>query len=263
MPTILVVNDDGIQSVGITTLAEKLEKLGEVIVVTPDGERSGIGKSLSIGQVNVKKTRVNNKITAYAISGTPADSFLIASNKILKRMPDLVVSGINLGPNLGIDDVLTSGTLGATMEAAIHNVPAIALSYCIQKITDKTEKEGITNKDLELAATLAYKTAKHVLENGMPDETDIISINVPENADCNRVRTTHLCYEGYGDIHTENEDGYRILSWALTHYPDGEHGTDLHAIREGYISVTPIKLKLTHNTKAIKDLLDSFSEETK
>jgi 5'-nucleotidase len=263
MPTILVVNDDGINSIGITILAKKLEKLGEVTVVTPDRERSGIGKAISIGQVNITQTSIIGKnIKAYAITGTPADSFLIAVHKILKRMPDLVVSGINLGPNLGIDDVLTSGTLGATIEAAIHNVPAIALSYCISEIHEHmTEKDAITEKDLDLTATLAYKAAKHVLENGMPDDMDIISINVPENADSKRIQTTSLCYDGYGDLHEELDGGYRIVSWAISRYPDGEHGTDLCAIKSGYISVTPIKIELLHNTPAMNDLLGSLSEE--
>ena len=107
MPTILVINDDGINSIGLSILTKQLKKLGDVIVVTPGGERSGVGKGISIGQVNVTETSFGDGIKAYAITGTPADSFLIAVNKLLKRMPDLLVSGINIGPNLGIDDVLT------------------------------------------------------------------------------------------------------------------------------------------------------------
>ena len=180
MPTILVINDDGINSIGLLTLAKQLEKLGDVIVVAPVDERSGIGKALSIGQVNITETSFGDGTRAYATTGTPADSFLIAVNKILKCMPDLLVSGINIGPNLGIDDLLTSGTVGAAFEAAIHNVPAIAVSYCLSEITDRMpEKAKVSVKDLELAATLAYKAARHVLERGMPPEVEIISINVP------------------------------------------------------------------------------------
>ena len=138
MPTILVINDDGINSIGLSILTKQLKKLGDVIVVTPGDERSGVGKAISIGQVNITEASFRDGTKAYATTGTPADSFLIAVNKILKRMPDLLVSGINIGPNLGIDDVLTSGTVGASFEAAIHNVPAIAVSYCISEITDKT-----------------------------------------------------------------------------------------------------------------------------
>ena len=261
MPTILIINDDGINSIGLSTLAKQLKKLGEVIVVTPESERSGIGKALSIGQVNMTETSFGDGTRAYATTGTPADSFLLAVNKILKCMPDLLVSGINIGPNLGIDDVLTSGTVGAAFEAAIHNVPAIAVSYCLSEITDKMpEKAKVSVKDLELAATLAYKAARHVLESGMSPEVEIISINVPENADCRKVKLTSLCYDGYGDIHTASKDGYRIKSWSLRHYPNGDPGTDLHAIKnDKCISVTPIKLEFVHNRQAMKDLLESLS----
>jgi 5'-nucleotidase len=261
LPTILVINDDGINSIGLSTLAKQLEKLGEVIVVTPVDERSGIGKALSIGQVNITETSFGDGTRAYATTGTPADSFLIAVNKILKCMPDLLVSGINIGPNLGIDDLLTSGTVGAAFEAAIHNVPAIAVSYCLSEITDKMpEKTKVSVKNLKLASTLAYKAAKHVLESGMPPDVDIISINVPENADSTNVKLTSLCYDGYGDIHTATKGGYRIKSWTLRHYPDGDSGTDLHAIKnDKCVSVTPIKVEFLHNKQAMKDLMESLS----
>ena len=262
MPTILVINDDGINSVGLFTLVKQLKKLGDVIVVTPGDEKSGIGKAISIGQVNVTEASFGDGIKAYATSGTPADSFLIAVNKILNHMPDLLVSGINIGPNLGIDDLLTSGTVGATFEAAIHNVPAIAVSYCLSKITENIgDKRKVSLNDLELAASLAYKSARHVLEHGMPSDVDIISINVPENADCEKIELTSLCYDGYGDIHTEVKDGYRIKSWSLRHYPDGVLGTDLYAIKtDKCISVTPIKLEFLHNTQALNDLMKSLSD---
>ena len=261
MSTILVINDDGINSIGLLTLVKQLKKLGELIIVTPSDEKSGIGKAISIGEINVASTTFSDGIHAYAITGTPADSFLIAVNKIMKRMPDLLVSGINIGPNLGIDDLLTSGTIGATFEAAIHNVPAIAVSYCVSKISSKIfDKNKVSNNDLEVAANLAFKASKHVLENGMPSDVDIISINVPENADVKKIALTDLCYDGYNDIHTEIENGYKIKSWALRHYPDGSPGTDLHAIKKGnYVSVTPIKLEFLHNTQAMKDLMNSLS----
>jgi 5'-nucleotidase len=262
LPTILVINDDGINSIGLRTLAKQLKKLGDVIVVTSGDEKSGVGKAISIGQVYITEASFGDGIRAYATTGTPADSFLIAVNKILKRMPDLLVSGINMGPNLGVDDLLTSGTVGAAFEAAIHHVPAIAVSYCLSKITERVvDKRKVSVKDLELAADLAYKSARHVLERGMSPEVDIISINVPENADRKKVKLTTLCYDGYGDIHTEVKDGYRIKSWALRHYPDGVLGTDLYAIKtDKCISVTPIKLEFLHNTHALKDLMKSLSD---
>ncbi len=262
MPTILVTNDDGIDSIGLSVLARQLTKLGDVVVVTPGCQRSGVGKSISIGQVKICDANMGDGITAYSTTGTPADSFLIAINKILKKMPDLLVSGINIGPNLGIDDLLTSGTVGAAFEAAIHNIPAIAVSYCLSELSEKTfGKTDFSVADLDLAANLGYKASKHVLESGMPSDVDIISINVPESADPKNMQLTRLCYDGYGDIHDEITDGYEIKSWALHHYPDGDPGTDLHAIKNGNcVSVTPIKLEFPHNTNGMKSLLGSLSD---
>ena len=262
MSNILVINDDGINSVGLSTIVDEIKDLGDVTVVTPADERSGIGKALSIGQVNVSNANNLDGITAYSTSGTPADSFLIAINKILKKLPDLLISGINIGPNLGIDDVLTSGTIGAAFEAAIRNVPAIAISYCVSEISDESYgKNNVSMTDLRTAAKIGHKVAKFILENGMPNDVDIISIYVPENADCNNISVTSLCYDGYGDIHTEVKDGYKIKSWALRHYPDGTSGTDLFVIKKNNcISITPIKVKFVHNRKNMKKLLSSLSD---
>jgi len=257
MPTILLINDDGIHSIGLLALKKRLAKLGEVSVVAPEEEASGIGKALSTKQINVMETRLKDGTKAYAITGTPADAFLLALNKILKRPPDLLVAGINMGPNLGIDDLLNSGTLGAALEGAIHHVPAMAVSYCIPEITEnQPEKMAVTEKELELTLTIAEKTAQYVLDKGMPPEVDIISINVPENADPNAVKISSLSYEGYGDIHSKRGNGFMIRGWMLSNYPDDEMGTDLYTVkREKSISITPIKVRLLHNKKGLRELL--------
>lgn len=258
MLTILLINDDGIRSIGLVAMKKRLEKLGEVVVVAPRDERSGIGKALTAYDcIKVMETQLSDSSKAYAITGTPADAFLLAVNKIVRRLPDLLVAGINLGPNLGVEDLLNSGTLGAALEAAIHQVPAIAVSYCIREMTEKrVEKAEVMLEELELTATLAQKTAEYVLEWGMPIGVDIISINVPEKADPKRVKVTSLSYKGYGDIYTKQKDGYRIGGWALPSYPDDRPGTDIHAIKkEGCISITPIKIELMHNKKGLENLL--------
>jgi 5'-nucleotidase len=257
MPTILLVNDDGIQSIGLITIKKRLEKLGEVIVVAPEKERSGIGKALTAyGHVKIMETRLRDGSKAYAITGTPAEAFLLGMNKILKHSPDVLVAGINLGPNLGIDDMLNSGTLGAALEAAIHQVPAIAVSYCVQKILEQpTWKERVTPEELELTATLTQKAVEYLLKRGMPPDVDIISINVPEGVKSRKVKVTGLSYKGYGDIYTKRKEGYKIGGWVLSGYPDDEPGTDVHTIKEeGHISITPIKVRLLHNKKGLEGL---------
>jgi 5'-nucleotidase len=256
MPTILLVNDDGIQSIGLITMKKRLEKLGEVIVVAPEKERSGIGKALTAHEhVKIMETQLSDGSKAHAITGTPAEAFLLAVNKILKRSPDLVVAGINMGPNLGIDDVLNSGTLGAAFEAAIHQVPAIAVSYCVQNILDRPDwKKKVTSEELESTAALTQKAVEYVFKNGMPRDVDIISINVPEGVKSSKVKITSLSYKGYGDIYTKRKEGYKIGGWVLSSYSDDEPETDVYTVRkEGCVSITPIKVRFPHCKTALRN----------
>jgi 5'-nucleotidase len=241
----------------LLALKKRLEKLGKVAVVAPLDEKSGIGKALSTNSIKVTEPLLGDGTKAYAVAGTPADAYLLAVNKIMKKPPDLLVAGINLGPNLGIDDLLNSGTLGAALEAAIHHVPAIAVSYCLREITEQMkEKTEVTADDLEVAATFAEKTVQYVLEYGMPKNVDIISINVPEKAASKNAEVTTLSYKGYDDIHTkQGGDAYKIKGWILSSYPDDKNGTDLHAAKtKGYISITPIKINFHHDTRSLEKL---------
>jgi 5'-nucleotidase len=258
MKTFLLVNDDGIHASGLLALKHKLDKLGSVVVVTPKEETSGIGKAItSAKHVRIEETNLQDGSKAYVTTGTPADSFLLGIFKVLKRMPDLVVAGINLGPNLGIDDFLNSGTCGAAIEAAIHGVPALAFSYCKKEIVDReADKKRITLQELEFAATVVEKVVKFVLENGLPPNVDLLCVNVPEHADCTKVKATRLSYVGYRDIFADEKQGYRIASWRLVDYDDPDPETDVYTVKEeGCISVTPVKIMLEHNTSGLKELL--------
>jgi len=261
LKTILLINDDGIQSSGLLALKQKLDKFGKVVVIAPKEEISGVGKAItSTKHVRIEEVELSDGSRAYATDGTPADSYLLGVNKILKHSPDLLVAGINLGPNLGIDDFLNSGTLGAAMEAAIHGVPAIAVSYCKQKISDqKVDKAGITAQELELTASLAQKIVELVLREGMPQGADMLSVNVPEKADCRRAKVTSLSYVGYGDIYAKEKKGYRIAQWRLADYSDPDPETDVYVVKEEEcISITPIKIRLQHNKKALESMLKNL-----
>lgn len=256
LKTILLINDDGIHSIGLLVLKKRLERFGKVTVVAPLEEKSGIGKALSTNSIKVTKTKLGDGTKAYAVAGTPADAYLLAVNKIMQRHPDLLVAGINLGPNLGVDDLLNSGTLGAALEAAIHHVPAIAVSYCLREITEQTRgKAEVSANEIEVAATFAEKTTQYLLKHGMPKNVDIISINVPEKASSKKAEITTLSYEGYSDIHMKQGDAYKIKGWILSNYPDDKNGTDLHAVKtKGYVSITPIKINFHHDTKSLEKL---------
>ena len=258
MPKILVINDDGINSPGILSLKRELERLGELFIVAPENEKSGIGKAVSSSLVKVKRVTLADGSEAYAISGTPADAYMLATYKILGENPDLLVAGINLGPNLGIDDFFTSGTLGAAIEAAIHGVPAIAVSYCMEKFVEGQDKASLVNVEvLELTARITAKTAEYLLKHGMPFDVDIISINVPERISSVNFEVTTLSYKGYLDLFTKRGDGYIIGQWILADYPDDVKGTDIYAVKKRKrISITPIKLRFIHNTEGIRKLID-------
>jgi len=258
MPKILVINDDGINSPGILSLKRELERLGELFIVAPENEKSGIGKAVSSSLVKVKRVTLADGSEAYAISGTPADAYMLATYKILGENPDLLVAGINLGPNLGIDDFFTSGTLGAAIEAAIHGVPAIAVSYCMEKFVEGQDKASLVNVEvLELTARIAAKTAEYLLKHGMPFDVDIISINVPERISSVNFEATTLSYKGYLDLFTRRGDGYIIGQWILADYPDDVKGTDIYAVKKRKrVSITPIKLRFIHNTEGIRKLID-------
>ncbi len=182
----------------------------------------------------------------------------------MKCSPEILVAGINLGPNLGIDDLLNSGTLGAALEAAIHKVPAIAVSYCVKKILGQSSwKDFVTPEELDLTATLTKKVVEYVLEKGMPPDVDIISINVPEGVKSIQLEITSLSYKGYTDIYTKRKEGYKIGGWFLSGYSDDKRGTDIHTVKKGRrISVTPIKVRFSHHKEALKNLAKALSTPT-
>lgn len=250
-PLALLVNDDGVHSIGIHLLKEEVQKDFECIVIGPKRERSGIGKALTVGDI-IRVEKVMLKCgEAYSIDGTPADAVLIALHKILSKKPDIAIAGINLGPNLGVDDILNSGTLGAAMEAAIHGVPSLAISYCMARdFNDDINETLLEDIGLKLAARIARSLANVIVERGMPEGVDVLSINVPDyRRGIKGIKITRPSKKGYPDIHVKSPEGYRIAKWDITLYPKDSPNTDVEAIRSGYISISPISLSLTPSTK--------------
>lgn len=255
-PLALLVNDDGVKSIGILALRDELSSDFECVVIGPKRERSGIGKALTVGDVIKIEKMMLHRDVVYSIDGTPADAVLIAINKILTRRPDVAVAGINLGPNLGIDDILNSGTVGAAMEAAIHGIPSIAASYCIaREFNDNVTSQVLKDPGLILTAKIARVLAKMVIDQGMPEGVDLLSINVPDyRYGVKGVRMTRPSRKGYPDIHVECCGGFRIARWDLTLYPKDSEDTDVEAVRSGYISITPISLSLAPQAQALNSL---------
>lgn len=240
-PYILVTNDDGVDSPGLLALKQGLDEVGETIVFAPDQNWTAAGHTKTMHKpLRVVSAELPDGSEAYASNGAPSDCVALALLGILDREPDLVVSGINLGPNLG-HDITYSGTVAAAFEAAIFGLPAIAVSL---DTYDPPESEVLTAG----AAFLARLTSA-VLENGLP-EGHILNVNLPNRTatEIEGVTITRLGRRVYQDVLVERTDPRgRPYYWIGGDVPTGveERGTDIGAVMHGYISVTPIDLDMT------------------
>lgn len=230
---ILVTNDDGIYSEGIRLLARELAAFAEVVVVAPDREQSATGHSLTLSRpLRMQKLEDG----WFAVDGTPTDCVNIAVTKVLDRMPDLVVSGINKGWNIG-DDVTYSGTVAGALEGALLGVPSIAVS---QQFT-----RGVF--DFGPAATAAAVYAKAVLERGLPPRT-LLNINLPTGP----IKGYRVTVQGKRNHITSVMDvidpRQRVWYWIEEGQNDWEphDRSDYQAVKDGYVSVTPLHPDLTH-----------------
>jgi len=239
-PLILVSNDDGWQSPGIQRVAEALAELGDVWVVAPERERSAVSHAISLH----KPLRVRRMADqSFWCSGTPADCVLVAMHHVLPRRPDLCVSGINKGANLG-DDVTYSGTVGAAIEAALGDVPAIAASLT----------GDVAKPDWQPAVDLTMQVARDVLANGLPPHT-VLNLNVPNHYDAAKgIRVGRLGRRKYGgeggDIVAGRDPRGRTYLWLGGAVPIHEPrvpGSDCDLNDEGFASLTPLNLDLTHH----------------
>lgn len=234
MTDILITNDDGYQSEGIDALFEVFQKLGNVQMIAPESDRSAVSHSLTIN----KPLRVTTVAPdRQYIDGTPADCVAIGVEKILQKKPDLLVSGINRGPNIG-DDISYSGTVSAAIEGTMYSIPSIAVSL--------SEKEG----DFLSAARIALNIATLALRNGLPENT-LLNVNIPAAAHQSKgIRITRQGRKFWQNgIQVSVDPWGEPLYWVGGGIPrtDRADDTDVCAINEGYVSVTPIHLDKTNH----------------
>src|SRR5579863_7775556 len=169
----MVSNDDGVTSPGITALADAVSELGSVMIIAPEGEQSAAGMSLTFHRpLRVTKVRVGKRV-CYAVSGSPADSTMIGLHSILPRRTDAVVSGINLGENLTIQDIFASGTVAAALSAALLGIPAIAFSMEVPQ--NRVLIHGRKDPHFAIPARIAAEILREVLERGMPRGADMLN----------------------------------------------------------------------------------------
>ncbi len=261
-PHILITNDDGIHAEGIQRLSKALydsEQKYRLSIIAPDRERSAIGHAITMH----KPLRVERIDFAYspdlfgwAVNGTPSDCVKLAVEAILDEKPDLVISGINRGSNLGTD-VLYSGTVSAAVEGLIMNIPSIAVS-----LTGRGESSSFI-----FTAGLICRLIPRLLESQFPAST-LININVPVDVqNIKGIKAARLGTRRYCNTFDKRVDPrgmiYYWMAGELIEDDEDEPDSDTRAIREGYISVTPIKFQLTDEeiVPSLKNLLEEFSLE--
>lgn len=236
---ILITNDDGIFSEGIRALYESLKKIGNVTVVAPDTERSAVGHAITLSDpLRVKKVTRGGKFFGYATTGTPADCVKLAIRAILKKKPDLVVSGINLGPNVGYS-VLYSGTVSGATEGAILGIPSFAISLAT-----------FTNPDYGFATEFAKKLAKQILKHKNLPKGTLLNVNIPavEKKRIKGVRIVKQSGRAIEERFDKREDPRKRIYYWLTGEiikSDAKEDADIETIRKNYISITPIHCDMT------------------
>ena len=251
MKTILLTNDDGFFSPGIQVLKEYLEEKYEVYIVAPDKERSAVSMGLTL----IRPLRIN-KINEkeYAIDGTPADCVNIAVQEILPRRPDFLVSGLNLGENLA-EDIFYSGTVGAAFSGFLYDIPGLAVSI----ISDRgSYTQGGEYKLQEGAQVTGRILAKLLQLSGLKA---VFNVNIPYRGN-GKIMVTAPGHKRYRPDIVENTDPRgRKYYWIGTGDPEsiGGRGTDVWAIENGYITLSPLKYDLT-NTEIMKELTGQFDE---
>lgn len=233
---ILLSNDDGIHAPGLQALAEALEPLGRVVVVAPDRERSAAGHAVTLHRpLRLTSLRPD----WYAVDGTPTDCVHLGIHGLLKQTPDLVVSGINAGGNLG-DDLTYSGTVSVALEGCLFGVPSVAFSL--------VAREGFHYGP---AARVAAVLARSIASRGLPRGT-FLNVNLPNRADGAGVKGVRMTRQGqrvFGDGVAESVDPRgRAFYWIGARelgYVEEEEGTDVEAVARGFVSVTPVRTDLT------------------
>ena len=244
---VLITNDDGFESKGLKALKEAIEEIAEVIVVAPTIEKSACGHSLTLTRP-LRFIELENNF--YKLDdGTPSDCVFLSLSKLFKdNKPDLVVSGINLGANLG-EDITYSGTAAAAMEAVLQGIPAVAFSQVC--------KGNCKDVEFDLAKIVAKNIVSKIFNSGYPlDDRKFLNINIPplRPNEFKGSKITHAGRRAYGfdaEVHFNPRGleyfwiGLPKIEWNKTHNPK-HNFSDIEAIEQDYVSITPIHLDMTH-----------------
>ena len=239
---ILLTNDDGIYAPGLVAMYRELVRLGEVHVVAPESVQSATGHGITIDTpLLTSRVTVQDTFTGVSVDGRPADCVKLAAAKLLPRPPDLVVSGINSGANVGIN-VVYSGTVAAAIEAAFLGLPAVAVSLYLRREIPA---------DYARTAVFARRTIEQIVAAGLGPGR-VVSVNLPPlrpDEQPTGIKVVRQCVRPWADTYEERKDPRgRSYFWNSSVFTLGEteDDTDVAALRDGYITVTPLHFDLTH-----------------
>ena len=254
----LISNDDGITASGILAAKKAVEDLCETYVIAPETQQSGIGHALTLYEpLRVNEHTLRDGSLGYGVSGTPTDAVTLALFEIMDEKPDIMISGINTGFNIGKAELTTSGTLGAAMEAASFGIPAIAVSLEVTRDDIKFEN-GKIQIDFDFAGKMLHKLAKIVLKKGLPEGIDLLNVNIPANPSDEEFEVVKLGNRMYNPVVEKRLDPrgkpYYWIDGEL--YELHEPGSDGYELRrEQKTTITPLKIDMTTEIGSLKEWL--------
>lgn len=238
-PTILVTNDDGITAPGLIALVDTMKTIGDVLVVAPDSPQSGMGHAITLEKpLRLDKVSVHGEVLGYQCSGTPVDCVKLAVKQILKRKPDLCVSGINHGSNSSIN-VIYSGTMSAAMEGAIEGIPSVGFSLNNYSL----------DADMKASCQVAKQVVNKVLLHGMPVNT-LLNVNIPD-LPLSKIKGIKVCRQATArweeNFEERTDPRKRKYFWLKGDFIVQDKGddTDEWALKNGYVSLVPVLFDFT------------------
>lgn len=239
-PLILITNDDGYQAKGIEALIDSVKDLGDIIVVAPDGPRSGMSSAItSLQPLRVYLISESQNIKVYATTGTPVDCVKLGISELAERRPDIVLSGVNHGSNAAVA-VLYSGTMGAAIEGAVFKMPSIGFS-----LLDHSH-----NADFTYSKKYIHSITKQVLEDGLPSGT-CLNVNIPKGDDIKGIRVCRQTSGQWVNEFMQSKDGAdKDIYWLTGNFENDEPSdemTDEWALANRYVSVVPVKVDMTNH----------------
>lgn len=254
----LLSNDDGITASGILASKKAMEELCDTYVIAPERQQSGIGHALTLFEpLRVNEHVLRDGSIGYGISGTPTDAVTIGLFEIMDEKPDIMISGINTGFNIGKAELTTSGTLGAAIEAASFSIPTIAISQEVTQDDIKFEN-GQVEVDFNFAVKMLNKLAKIVLKKGLPEGIDLLNVNVPANPSDDEFEIVTLGDRMYSPVVEQRLDPrgkpYYWIDGDL--YELNKPGSDGYELKvKQRTTITPIKIDQTGDMNLIREWL--------